>query len=357
MYNQQIYEEASQWFVRMRDGEDDPSVQGALMDWLRRSPEHVSAYLDIAAIWMEAKHVQADSHLDLAARIAAARADRGVTELAPGVQQMTRRYLNPRALLAVAASVFIVCVGVVAAWWHYGREVYSTALGEQRSIALADGSTVELNSQSRVRVRFDKRQRRIELLEGQALFHVSKDPARPFLVRADGTTVRAVGTVFDVYRKRGAAVITVVEGVVVVEHNEKAEPAPTSAVVTEWPHEQGERPFVPVRLAAGRQAIVKPGAGVEASPVNVAAAIAWTQRELVFEFTPLAEAAEEFNRYNARKLVIEGEALRAFKISAIFRSTDSRSLVRFVQALPGVQARESDAEIVISATPEQPSRN
>ena len=356
MFNQQIYEEASEWFVRMRDGEDDPSVQGALMDWLRRSPEHVSAYLDIAVIWMEAKNVQADSHLDLATRIAAAQADRGVTDLAPGIQQMSRRYLNARSLIAVAASVLIVCVGAAAAWWQYSRQVYSTQLGEQRSIVLADGSTVELNSQSRVRVRFDNRQRRIELMQGQALFHVTKDPARPFLVRADGTTVRAVGTVFDVYRKRGSAVITVVEGVVVVEHNE-AESAPTSAIVAEQPHEQGERPFLSVRLVAGRQAIVKPEAGVEASPANVAAAIAWTQRELVFEFTPLVEAAEEFNRYNARKLVIETGPLRAFKISAIFRSTDPRSLVRFVQAMPGVQVRESDDEIVISAAPQRRSLN
>ena len=348
MINQQIYEEASEWFVRMRDGENDPSVQGALMDWLRRSPEHVSAYLDIAAIWMGAKDLEADSDLDLATRIAAARADRGVTELAPGKRPMSRRYLNARALLAIAASVFIVCVAVLATWWQYGRDVYSTELGEQRSIALADGSTVELNSQSRVRVRFDNRQRRIELLKGQALFHVTKDPVRPFLVSADGTTVRAVGTVFDVYRKDVGAVITVVEGIVVVEHNEKAGSAPTSAVPPGRPHERGEHPFVAIRLAAGRQAIVKPEAGVEASAVNVAAAIAWTRRELVFEFTPLVEAAEEFNRYNARKLVIEGEPLRALEVSAIFRSTDPRSLVRFVQAIPGVQVRESNDEIVIS---------
>jgi transmembrane sensor len=103
--------------------------------------------------------------------------------------------------------------------------------------------------------------------------------------------------------------------------------------------------------------IVKPGAGVEASPANVAAAIAWTQRELVFEFTPLVEVAEEFNRYNARKLVIETGPLQAFKISAIFRSTDPRSLVRFVQAVPGVQVRESDDEIVISAAPQRRSLN
>ena len=351
MINQQIYEEASEWFVRMRDGEDDPSVQGELMDWLRRSPEHVSAYLDIAGIWMEAKNVEADSHLDLAARIAAARADRGVTELAPGMRPMSRRYLNARPLLAIAASVFIVWA-VVAAWWQYGRDVYSTALGEQRSIALADGSTVELNSQSRVRVRFDNRQRRIELLEGQALFHVTKDPARPFLVSADGTTVRAVGTVFDVYRKHAGAIITVVEGIVVVDDNEKAGSASTTPVLPERPHERGDHPFVPIRLAAGGQAIVKPGAGVETGPVNVGAAIAWTRRELVFEFTPLEEAAEEFNRYNARKLVIEGEPLRAFKVSAIFRSTDPRSLVRFMQAIPGVQVRESDDEIVITAAPQ-----
>jgi transmembrane sensor len=163
--------------------------------------------------------------------------------------------------------------------------------------------------------------------------------------------VRAVGTVFDVYRKRGSSVVTVIEGVVVVEHTGKDEPAMGLAPGTEPSDAQGERPFAPVNLAAGKQAIVKPGEGVEASQVNVAAAIAWTHRELVFEFTSLSDAAEEFNRYNDRKLVIQGQSLRAFKISAIFRSTDPRSLVHFVEAMPAVHVRETEHEIVISGSP------
>jgi transmembrane sensor len=104
-----------------------------------------------------------------------------------------------------------------------------------------------------------------------------------------------------------------------------------------------------VRLTAGKQAIISPEAPVELKPVNVGVATAWTRRELVFEFTPLAEAAAEFNRYNERQLIVEGEALRAFKISAVFRSTDYGSLVRYLQNLPGVQIRENEDTIVITS--------
>jgi len=90
-------------------------------------------------------------------------------------------------------------------------------VGEQRSIALADGSIIDLNARSRIRVRLSKDERDVELLQGQALFHVAKDNSRPFVVRSDTTVVRAVGTEFDVYRKKNGTVITVLEGRVVVE--------------------------------------------------------------------------------------------------------------------------------------------
>ncbi len=81
-------------------------------------------------------------------------------------------------------------------------QTYATGIGEQRSIVLADGSTVDLNSRSKIRIRFSSERRGVELIEGQALFKVAKDHARPFVVDSDGTRVRAVGTQFDVYRKR-----------------------------------------------------------------------------------------------------------------------------------------------------------
>ena len=101
-------------------------------------------------------------------------------------------------LFAVAASVILALFGA----WAWGqRHTYSTGIGEQRSLALEDGSSIKLNAMSRIRVRFTATRRDIELIEGQAFFRVAKDKTRPFIVESKGTQVRAVGTEFDVYRR------------------------------------------------------------------------------------------------------------------------------------------------------------
>ena len=89
-------------------------------------------------------------------------------------------------------------------------------MGEQRSIQFEDGSTVDLNSRSKIRVKYSKQERDVELIEGQALFHVAHDTSRPFIVAVGATRVRAVGTQFDVYKKSNGTVVTVVEGRVAV---------------------------------------------------------------------------------------------------------------------------------------------
>jgi transmembrane sensor len=208
---------------------------------------------------------------------------------------------------------------------------YSTDIGEQRSISLADGSTVDLNSQSRIRVRYSEAERAVDLLEGEALFHVAKDRTRPFTVRSNTAQVRAVGTQFDVYRKRSETLISVVEGRVAV-------PNPTA------------RPSGgDIYLGAGEQLRVTHDATNKPEHPNIVNATAWRQRQLVFESASLAEVAEEFNRYNARHLVIENPEVCAFHISGIFSSTDPSSLVRFLRQRPGVLVSETPGEIRVKA--------
>lgn len=353
MLNQQIYEEAGEWFTRMRDGESDPAVRNELMNWLRRSPEHVGAYLDIAAVWVESKHVAVDADVDLQKRVARARADLNITEFLPKRVRDSKNGRRWKVMqpVAVAAAATLVVVG---AWFFSQRNTYATSPGEQRSLALPDGSTVELNSRSRLRVHFSADERTVELLEGQALFRVRKESARPFIVRSNGASVRAVGTEFDVYRKRGGTIVTVIEGRVAVVPPDVAAAGKES--VEPVRRESGSPPRVAgsgavvargIYLTAGEQLTVTPRSTPRPVRVNIAAATAWTQRLLVFEFTPLAEAAEEFNRYNDRRLVVEGAALRDFKISAMFRSTDPGSLVRYMQSQPAVRIEEAGDTIRI----------
>jgi transmembrane sensor len=289
-----------------------------------------------------------------------AKADKSVAEFAPRAHSLVPRFVVGRRWLALVASVVILLAGLAAGWSQYGRATYSTGVGEQRSIAMRDGSTVELNSQSRVRIRLDDKQRTIELLRGQALFRVAKDSARPFVVRADNTAVRAVGTVFDVYRKNVGTIVTVVEGRVSVIPEKMVVPAtriedrpdqsrtreanPVQQII---PRESVDRRPGELLLSAGEQLVVSRATSADPKRVNVSAATAWTRRELVFEFAPLTEVAAEFNRYNERKLVVESEKLRAFKISAVFRSTDSGSLVRYLEKMSGVRIEESEDTVRI----------
>jgi transmembrane sensor len=217
-----------------------------------------------------------------------------------------------------------LALGVMTWYDGHRHPTYSTEIGENRSITLADGSTVNLNARSKLRIRFSKAERQVELLEGQALFEVRHDAHRPFIVRSGGTLVRAVGTQFDVYRGSGGTTVTVLEGRVTVADAVRA-PDPAHATFVS----AGEQ------VTATAQVITKP------KHTDVAAATAWTQHRLIFDGTPLSEVVDDFNRYNARQLIIEDRELADFHVSGVYTSTDPASLIRFLREQPGVEVAET----------------
>jgi transmembrane sensor len=365
--NNQIYEQACEWLVVFRTGGADANSREQLDAWLRKSPEHVRAYLEVTAIWEDTAQHDLQRAVGAEVHIARAHAESNIvalegslgwsddrlepTETAPTpgaspIKGKDRRAAGRKVrLLALAASI---AAAAVASWLYAERETYSTAIGEQRSLNLYDGSVIELNARSRVRVRFSKGARAVELVQGQALFHVAKDSARPFIVRSGETSVRAVGTEFDVYRKKIVTVVSVVEGRVAVS---SSSPSPST---NPWPSGSlGQPPQALVAragellLTAGEQLTVTPRAAQKAVHPDVAAATAWTQRRLVFNSAPLGEVVEEFNRYNTRQLVIDSPELQSFGVIGVFSSADPSSLLRFLNAQPGIIVIESETEIHI----------
>lgn len=365
--NPQIYSEACEWFVECRSGALADTARREFDRWLRKSPEHLSAYLEIAAIWNEGSALDPQHQWDAEKLIAAARADEGnVIPLSlPTAPIASAATAQPavwsRRPRAIAASIAIIALAVGALVWSVLLQTptYTTGVGEQRSIVLADGSTVELNSRSRVTVRYSERERAIELLEGQALFRVAKDQARPFVVTSGDTRVRAVGTQFDVYKKHSGTIVTVVEGKVAILTNiadpdlesmavdPEALARPPSLQIEEQNSVQGGAGPT-ILLSAGEQATVTRARIQAAIHPNIASAIAWRQRQLVFESASLAEVAEEFNRYNERQLVVRDADLYDFHISGVFSSTDPASLIRFLRERPGVQVIETASEIQVA---------
>ena len=344
--NAQILEEAADWLVEFSAGDVDAGARQKFDTWLRTSPEHVRAYLEILPIWEEGALPPPHPDAGPDALIALARSTGNIVRLSPkagDVSQLTvsSAAVLPRRRAAIAASAVLACVaGTLLTWLMLARNPpYTTQVGEQRSIALPDGSIIELNARSSVRVRFTSNERTIDLLEGQALFRVAKDPARPFVVASDGTRVRAVGTQFDVYRRKTGTTVTVLEGRVTV--------ARAAAEGTSLPTPQLSISGS-ILLSTGEQVTVTATATPRPTRVNLAAATAWTQRRLVFDASTLADVVEEFNRYNAHRLVIRDATLESFPISATFSSTDPASLVRFLQTQPGISVVERDDETQIS---------
>lgn len=395
--NAQIYEEASSWFIECRGGDLDDAGRRDFDRWLRKSPEHLSAYLEVAAIWNEGPSLDPDHRWNTEALVDQAAADSGsVVRLADALSPEAGSRLSgasvsdppqsgadsahiasrgrygrlkkPSVAMAASMAVLATLAGVFILWSRLSAPVYATETGEQRSLEFADGSTVQLNSRSKIRVRYSEGERAVDLLEGQALFHVAKDLKRPFVVSADGTRVRAVGTQFDVYRKHGGTVVTVVEGRVAVLTN--VDPAvgavdkPVAGIAGWDPQSdagsasvaQGTAPSGltagqaggTIFLSAGEQLMVTRKEAQKSPHPNIAGATAWTQREIVFESATLSDVAEEFNRYNQRQLIIEDPGLYGFHISGVFSSTDPDALIKFLRERPGVRVTESGSEIRVA---------
>lgn len=329
-----IVAEASTWFIEFRAGDVTGELRTQFIDWLRRSPEHIQAYLDISRVWAELPASEAARKFDIAALIEDARRSADVISLdasetaipaRSAARQPKTRWQRGWPRLATAAMALLAIIAA-RLWMAQAPAAYATAIGEQRTIQLADGSTIELNSQSSVQVRLAEHQRDVTLIEGQALFRVAKDRSRPFVVHAGDAEVRAVGTEFDVYRKQSATVVTVVEGRV---------------------ETQEESGAPPIMLSAGEQLTVAPHMVTTPVRTDTAVATAWLQKHLVFEETPLADVAEQFNRYSRRPLIIDDRTLQEIKISGIYSSTDPTSLINFLRNQPGILVIETDKRVRI----------
>lgn len=328
----QILEEAADWFVEFRVDEIDGAARERFDGWLRQSPQHVQAYLDIATTYASLSADGAAVEVDVQALIARARSA-SVVDVIPLAKTARRAPLETSwRSFGVAASIAasIVIAGFLAwlGWRDHG--VYSTGIGQERSITLADGSVVELNARSRIRVRYSKAERSVDLIEGEAFFRVAGNPHYPFFVRGRDFVVRDVGTEFDINREVTRTVVTVLEGRIELSAANDGH-APT-----------------PRQLSAGQSVVVSSdGTRSVSHGADVAEAAAWRHHQLNFDSLPLVDVVQEFNRYNRRQLVIVSPQLDTLEISGVYSSTDPGSFLRFLRAQPGIALEQSDGEIRI----------
>ena len=342
--------EAAAWFIEFRAGDATPALRSQFEKWLRSSPQHIQAYLEIAAGWSELPTADPEGRIDLQAIIALARGNHAANVVRLSRSGSTSRITPIRARrLALVASLAIITLLLGAGSWLLAeRHVYSTGIAEQRTLVLADGSTVILNAQTTIRVRMSRHDREIDLLRGQAFFNDIHDPSRPFIVRSGDTLVRAVGTQFDVDRKSDGMVVTVLEGRVAVAQSpaESNYGGRTTSFLADA--RQSFRDLTPILVSAGQQVVVLADNVRAPKRVNVTAATAWLHSQLVFDDTPLEKAAQQFNLHSTRRLVIVDPGLRKVGISGVYSSADPDSLIGFLRAQPNLQVVETPTEIRVT---------
>jgi len=337
-----VMQEAAQWLVVLSEAECTREERQEFIAWLRLSNVHVEEFLRISELTGRLVRCRVwpdDSVTDLIARGRAGNSGAVVPIGAMSGRITPSETLAPLnrwlRYVAAAASLAIVSlvIGVTVEMFDWGSKTYATNAGEIRSITLEDGSVAELNTRSRLRARFTASERRVQLIAGEAIFNVAKNPRRPFRVSAGSTEIVAVGTQFNVDAHDSRTVVTVLEGRVRVTSKPDIPPRDASRFDPPVDHQ--------IELARGEQAII----AKHRPPVHVAAAdtvraTAWTERRLFFEGATLADVATEFARYNDRIIRINGEVLAAKRISGVFNATDQPTFIDFLRTHTDVHVRE-----------------
>jgi len=283
---------AIDWLLRQNEGELTGAERARFDAWIAEDPANKAAFDDIAAML---EHLEA---MNL-------------------VANPSRRCTSPlwKGLVwssALAASLLLV--GFYSDLSLYMRSDYFAGTGETKSIVLEDGSNIQLDALSAIAVRFDGQQRRLVLLEGQALFEVAPDAARPFVVEAAGGTITALGTAFDVAIEKNQA------QVVVTSHRVSVASGGNDVIVQE-----------------GQQSsYLKSSPARPAEAADVERLTSWRHGKLIFENRRLDDVIKVFARYHRGGVYVLNPALRSRRVTGVFGADDPLLALREIQVALGL---------------------
>lgn len=355
-----VAREAAEWLQLMR-AEPGARERAAFAAWVADSPAHLRELLLAQMVERELRDGGALKGFDLDAVLAEAKATDNVVSLptmpAPAATMPSSRLRRSHrrgpgwALAAGVAACAILGIG-----WKLMRLdapvlLYASALGEQRTIALDDGSVVLLAPASSMAVRYSAGVRDIELREGEATFEVAHDTSRPFRVHAGNDTVQAVGTRFTVNRLPSGTLVAVTEGRVKVTADSnwlapfwQGDGAPVQATG----NAKVESLKRPAALVAGEQARIPQGRqALLRTPLPPPSGPAGGRPRLSFRNDPLGDIVAEFNRYNRQPIVVEDEDIRRQRYSGVFDADDADAFLQFLECCTRLRVtREGGRDLV-----------
>jgi len=308
-----VEEQAAAFVIARRDREDWTREEEVELEaWLAQSLFHRAAYLRFNAAWSSADRV---------------RALRSSSLKAPDISRI-------RNIVMRTAIGFLLLAGSGFAakyFWPVPTSTYETRVGAHKVLHLADGSEVELNTDTVLRVAMSGNSRRIWLDRGEAYFRVAHDPTRAFVVDMGSRSVTALGTAFAVRRDTQDIQVSLFEGR--VRFNAKDEAA-----------------RMPIDLVPGDTVTATDSAVTlsRKSKHDLDTSVSWRRGVLVFNHTPLSEAARELNRYNTEKIVIGDAATARTTIGGTFEATNAAGFARVAHAVLGLRVEYLSGETVIS---------
>lgn len=309
-------EAAAAAWLRQKQGDWSEDRQRQLDEWLAQSQAHCVAFWRLEAAWERSARLEALRPLSQRAAVSAS--------------------CKPFRIFARVAAAMVVAAGLGAAltlvWPQPGDAVYATAVGQRKHITLGDGTRIELNTNSVLRLVPAAAERKVVLERGEAFFDVTHNAERPFVVIAGTHRIKDLGTKFTVRQNRDNLQVALTEG--------QAEIGPIDG------------------RGRDRSLVLKPGdlaiastsglAVVRRSADEMSDEMAWRRGMLIFNHTSLADAAAEFNRYNAAKLIIADPAIAERTIGGKFSTADINGFVEIIQKLLGVRVTHQGQDFVVS---------
>jgi transmembrane sensor len=347
-----LTEEAQRWYdILLRDPSE--TERADFGEWIRGSTRHVLAFLKLVALERELPTLNPTARqIDLRSLIAQ------VQEEQRSAMRPARRAASQRGWRrAVAVTTLVIALVITIAFFGLqpasGSLTYATIIGERRALPLPDGSTLELNTATRVTVRFTASMREVTLLAGEALFHVAHDPLRPFLVKVGPVAIQDVGTAFSVRTDPERIVVSVLSGQVDMRAS-----VPMTQVTNERP--TGGTLLHTLRLANGYAATFSNGLTPEkeSMPVQISSQsaqqierlTAWTRGRLIIApGETLAELVRELNRYHQRKIVLDDPSLAGLVVGGAIdmtREDDIGFLVHTLSDTVEIELNQSRPNVV-----------
>lgn len=305
-------DEAVAWFVRLQEC-DDETVWLEHQDWLEADSAHAAAYAAVEQIWIESDDLPELEAAEPAAEVIDLAAHRAA------------RFGRYRYWLPAAAAAAMV--GAVALQFdRTPGETYRTGADATRVVALADGSRIVLNRNTKVTVHLARNRRSAELAAGEVAFDIHHEANRPFVVAANGREISVLGTEFDVLNDAGSFGVAVRRGLVAVS---------------------GTNGAAPTRLPAGTALLRPPGARSDTvSRGNADDAFAWTHGQLVYADRPLDAVARDLARYGGGTVSVD-PALRDMRVTGVIRIGDPATLDRQLEQLLPIRIEQHNGQRAI----------